>query len=375
MKTSQEAISGIDPYLGKALREVKANLFPRAGYDERLVIQGVVDEIMTAAAQQKHYALDDDTARAIGIYGIREIAPLLAEADPNIRCMAAEALFVMHRRRSVPFLVGLLTDTAKVNRAGQTVSSLALQHLGSAINLAARPRVPTDEFGQKMAHEKAIQRWCDYHIPFCSWQDRAGHSRYELNELALYSGVPPEALEWAKKEFPERVGCVVVVWPFDSRTAAVYKAGSPVRLTLVFQNFGSEPIGIRQDMGDRSVHVLRLVGPDGQDVPADEQEIPARPAPFQLSWPDPSQPAPLREGRGALHWKLQLNQVYDLSKTGPYRLHYSYVPPADAREDEYSKPLELRFWNGREYVNYYELLIADAGKGAGLGNAGRPRHE
>jgi hypothetical protein len=56
-------------------------------------------------------------------------------------------------------------------------------------------------------------------------------------------------------------------------------------------------------------------------------------------------------------WEFDLNQAYDLSTPGVYRLYYTYRPPADADPKEQATQTDITFWDGRGYVKYYEFMM------------------
>lgn len=99
---------------------------------------------------------------------------------------------------------------------------------------------------------------------------------------------------------------------------------------------------------ERGTHVFRLIGPDGREIPAtpklNEVVKNAIIIPPVFTW-------------NAYSSEIDFGAVYDIPHPGGYRIYYSYLPPKSLRNSIYGQAFELQFWNGREYVNYYDFLV------------------
>ena len=190
------------------------------------------------------------------------------------------------------------------------------------------------------------QRWYVYHLPYCSWRKGPQGELCWLDSLALDSQVPAQQLAARLKSDPEKFKYVPVVWPqvSDSFTRAFSK-GQLIRLSLIYQNFGTESFTWPEH--PEGIYILRLVGPDGRDVPA---------TPKLRDFMKQAITPPVLPGY-ALGWTIDLDTAYDISRVGYYRFYYSYFPPKFLRWAEFGQPLELRCWNGREYADDYDFVV------------------
>ena len=363
-----EEVYGEDPYLQKAFAQFSRMSLTSPSEAQQAKIKEIIHGIRQTAQekQPEHmYQIDVATRGAVGIMGFPALTPLLRNSDPWVRGMTAYALFALDRRSSIPFLIGLLADEGPFrwmnDVPGTTVSDAAESCLSGLVYQGTTLRVPVDEIGQPKAHVRAVQRWYDYHLPYYTWMDNPTHGVYWANDLALYTAVPADELDAAKAKDPGRFKKVLVVLPdtgnLASNSEVVWRrAGDPVVLGLTFLNAGSETINVRWDQRDHYVHRFRLVGPDGRDIPMNRtalRPLPDNVPPLQPIW-----------GGAAIGWSgdraLFLHELYDLSKPGVYRFYYSYIPPSDeaeGRAEEWAKETDLRFWDGRSYVNYFEFLL------------------
>lgn len=350
-KTRKTAIS--DPYLEKAFQDLKVYPPSALSKKQHKMMDVIIEDIKDAANKEKIIQVDKDTARFIGISGIPFLSPLLRDNSPYIRYMAAETLFTMHRKESIPFLIGLLTDKGQFTHEPVTISYAVSRWLQKAVYQTIYFRVPLDYIGQPMAYERAMQNWYDYHLPYYSWKEHTEHGQYWFNGLALYSSTPASSLEWAKNELTEKFDnmLVIVAWPEPTKTEECHETTSKIITRFIFHNFTDEIVQIHWDRQKRNIHQLRLVGPDEKEVPMLSGSI------EPLSDGVPEMQSLWSGGSSPIGWSLPLHKVYDLSKHGRYRLYYSYIPPKIVGEKEYSKRVDLRFWSGREYTNYYEFLI------------------
>jgi hypothetical protein len=324
---------------------------PDSGAKQRIL--QVVSGIRENAGQHKGYGIDPSESAALGYRAFPAIAPLLRDPDPWIRNSTIAVLFVLDRRKSTPFLVGMLLDTGKIQFSEDdvfvdtTVGRQAAGYLTSAFHGALSIPVALDELGQPLAEERAQERWWAYHLPFCSWRDTAYGKECWLDRLALYSRVPAEELPKSLKSDPGKFRYVPVVWAQTTDSATrTFTRSQAIRISLIDENFGTDMSGVPANVS-RGNHVLRLIGPDSRDI------VPtSRLAEFMKNAIYP----PVHP-QGALGWEIELSAAYDTSRPGYYRFYYSYKPPLSLIVSEYGKTLEMQFWNGHEYVNYYDFVV------------------
>jgi hypothetical protein len=227
-----------------------------------------------------------------------------------------------------------------------TIARQAGGYLASVFQGSRIIPVPVEETGQPQAEALAQQRWYAYHLPYCSWRTGPQGDLCWLDYLALYSRVPAEEVTAPLKSDPERFKYVPVVWPqVSDNSTRVFSKGQLIRLSLIYQNFGTESFSRPEH--PEGTHILRLVGPDGRDVPA---------SPKLSDFMRQAITPPVLPGY-ALGWTIDLDAAYDISRVGYYRFYYSYLPPKSRRWSEFGKPLELFCWNGRGYANYYDFLV------------------
>jgi hypothetical protein len=115
---------------------------------------------------------------------------------------------------------------------------------------------------------------------------------------------------------------------------------------LIYQNFGTEKF-LFPEHPERGTHILRLVGPH-------DREVPATPRLNEFMVHAITPPVPPEYTLG---WDIDLDAAYDISRAGYYRFYYSYLPPKSLQGSGFARPLELQFWNGREYTNYYDFVV------------------
>jgi hypothetical protein len=341
-------------YLERAFFELSKNPPPSIDKEALEKIQSIVSDLRKNASQKKNYAAEQTNAAKLGYRAFPAIVPLLRDPDPWVRDSAIAVLFQLDRKRSTPFLLGMLLDTGKIQywdddvSIDTTVGHSAAGLLASAFRSAHgfdTFNTPLDEIGQPQAEERAKQRWWAYHLLYCDWRDTARGSDCWLNAQALLSHIPaPDFAEHFKSE-PERFKYIPVVWPLTTDYSRIASTRQSVHLDLVFENFGTES---PPDGFERGTHVFRLIGPDGREIPAtpklNEIVKAALFAPPVFTW-------------NAYSWDIDLAVAYHISRPGQYRIYYSYLPPESLRNSIYGRAFELQFWNGREYVNYYDFLV------------------
>jgi len=356
-----------DPYLTAAFNGLEKTEYSKPSREQQEHIRQTVASIKAAAQARSRFRLSEDAAASIGRSGIPEIAPLLRDADPHVRWTAGKVLLALDCREGAAFLVGLLLDDGELRFADggrpSTVGNYAASVLSHRMYHTFRARLPATEEVSAIAERKALQSWFANHIPYYEWRkDQPKGGAFWRNDLALHTSTPVTELAKAQREQPDQFKQVLVIWPEDYTPHARFAAGKRIRLRILFENCGTETTWIRWDRTDRSVHVLRLVGPGGE-VPPERSESIAQPLGERVPLLQPIW------GDGAVlgPWKIDLAEVYDLSQPGLYRLYYTYRPPPDAKPEEQAAPCDLRFWDGCRYVNYYEFMIEKEAEPRGAG--------
>jgi hypothetical protein len=345
-----------DPYLTEAFEGVKKVVFAKPSAEQQRQIRKVSENIRAAARDRRYFQVSDDTATVIGRSGIPHIAPLIRDRDPWVRALAAKALLALDRREAVSFLTGLVCDDGSFDWMddvrGVTVGSTAASALRGLVHQTIRARVPAAQKATTAAKREALQSWFTYHTQYYDWKDHPKYGLYWYNGLALHTSISAAELPELQKKEPERFKHILMIWPDDSTSHAAFAPDGSIRLRFIFQNFGSETTWIRWDKTDKDVHCLKMIDPKGKELPLRKESIPPlgeRTPLLQPAW-----------GNGhAMGWDLDLDRAYDLSSPGVYRLFYTYRPAPAAEAKEYPKPVDLTFWDGRAYVNYYEFRIRE----------------
>jgi hypothetical protein len=260
-------------YLEKAFSDMAENAPPSTDQKAYEKIQRMILGIRKEANQKRGYTVQSTVADDLGYQAFPAIAPLLKDPDPWVRVSTIPVLFQLDRRRSIPFLLGMLPDMGRIQFRDDdefidtTIARQAAGYLAIAFHGSRIIPVPVEETGQPQAEALAQQRWYAYHLPYCSWRTGPQGELCWLDYLALYSRVPAEEVTAPLKSDPERFKYVPVVWPqVSDNSTRVFSKGQLIRLSLIYQNFGTESFSWPEH--PEGTHILRLVGPDGRDVPA-----------------------------------------------------------------------------------------------------------
>jgi hypothetical protein len=346
--------SNVEPrdYLEKAFSDMAKNARSSTDQKAHEKVQRIILGIHKEANQKKSYNIESTDLADLGYQAFPPIAPLLKDPDPWVRVSTIPVLFQLDRRRSIPFLLGMLPDMGRIQYRDDdvfidtTIGRQAAGYLARAFQGSRVIPVPVEETGQPQAEALAQQSWYAYHLPYCSWRTGPQGELCWLDYLALYSHVPAEELTVRLKSDPEKFKYVPVVWPqVSDNSTRVFSKGQLIRLSLIYQNFGIGSFPWPEH--PEGTHILRLVGPDGRDVPA----TPKLGDFMKQAITPPVLP------EYALDWTIDLDAAYDVSRVGYYRFYYSYHPPRSRRGSEFEQTLELRCWNGREYANYYDFVL------------------
>jgi len=261
-------------YLEQAFSGLAKNPPPSPDQKAQEKIQRFISAIRESASRKKLYGPDPAEAVEIGYPAFPAIAPLLKDPDIWVRASTIAVLFQLDRKRSMPFLVGMLLDMGRIQYGDDdvfvdtTISRQAAAYLAGAFQGSFVIPISVEEIGQPQAEGLASQRWYAYHLPYCSWRESAQGELCWLDYLALYSHVPAKELSARLKSDAEKFKYVPVVWPQvkDSSTR-IFAKGRLIRVSLIYQNFGTEKFPF-PERPERGTHILRLVGPDGREVPA-----------------------------------------------------------------------------------------------------------
>jgi hypothetical protein len=338
-------------YLEKAFSDMAKNAPPSTDQKAHEKVQRIILGIHQSASQKKGYKVEPTEGADLGYQAFPEIAPLLEDPEPWVRLSTMAVLFQLDYKRSLPFLVGMLPDMARFHYFDEdvwedfTISSQAAGYLASVCHEAPVP-VSVKEMGQPQAETLAQQRWYTYHLPYCSWREFPLEEMRWLDSLALYSHVPDDDLVARLKSEPEKFKYVPVVRLLLTSPSMIFSKGQPIEGHLTYENLGTE----RFQWGEhpaKGTHVLRLVGPDGRDIPA-------RPKLNDFMMQAITPPVP--PGLG-LSFYVNLAAAYDVSRAGYYRFYYSYLPTKTWRRSKFEQTLDLRCWDGREYANHCDFVV------------------
>jgi hypothetical protein len=347
----QDASSSHD-YLEQAFSELNKNPSLPVDTETQEKIQRITSGLRKKATEKQFYAIDQTEAAKLGNRAFSAIAPLLRDPDPWVRESAMGVLFQLDRQRSMPFLVGMLLDQGEIQYRDDdefidtTVSREAAGFLAGAFRGALDFNIPLDEIGQPQAEERAKQKWWAYHLRYCDWKDTTYGRQCWLNDQALYSHLPADKFAERLKSEPERFKYIPVVWPQASQYSRTASSRQSLHLNLIFENWGTQmPV---PEGPERGTHIFRLIGPDGREVPPtpklNEIVKSAVLNPPVYTW-------------NSYSWDIDLGAAYRISRPGRYRIYYRYEPPKSLRNTIYGQTFELTFWNGREYVNYFDFLV------------------
>ena len=187
-------------YLEKAFSELRKNPPLPLDQERQEEIKRLISDLRNSASQKKLYAPEQTEAAKLGYRAFPAISPLLRDPDPRVRASTIAVLFQLDRKRSTPFLVGMLLDMGKIQYRDDdvfvdtTVSRQAAGYLAAGFHGALSFITALDEIGQPHAEERAQQRWWAYHLPYCDWRDTVYGTECWLNYQAVYSHIPANDL-------------------------------------------------------------------------------------------------------------------------------------------------------------------------------------
>lgn len=336
-----------DEFLTEAFTELKQNP-PIAPTEEqiKLIVQ-IKAEIEKSAAQKKFFKPDEEIAGEIGASGFPEITELLRSPNSWKRALAARTLFLLDRERSLPFLIGQLSDQGEFkwmrDVAEYRVSSQASSLLSDAFQGTAAFTTPVRQAADLPAKIKAVQNYYWFHRSFCKWMNKVCFTDNQRMFTQLESerfGKPSDSGDY------EGINYVFVGHFAESDR---FKINTPIHIGLGFIHYGNQLRKIRWDLRDTDIHKFKMIAPDGRELklkPAGLPELHKQFPVVQPQWKESS-----------MGKDLELSAMYDITQSGIYRFYYEYTPPALREENEQSRPVRLWHWNGRDYVNYYEFIV------------------
>lgn len=341
------AQSSEDEYLIKAFSNLKKNPPPQPTDLQQKIILQIKSEIESNAAKKSLYALKSEFIEKVGWVGFPAIAELLKSKEPWVRALAAQTLFALDRQRSIPFLIGLLSDKGIfewMDDVGNlTVSTYANGLIRGAFHGTLNFITPVDDENTPYASVRALQNYFWFHLPYCEWRNKLCF--IQLKNLIT---------QLDKSRFPMQpndddykgINFIFIGQP----NKRFFKLGEPVNLLFGFLHYGNRIMWIRWDVRDSSIHKFKLIDPNGKELKLKPEGLPS------LSDLVPVLQPQWSDGGGGGK-ELNLAEMFDIKQSGKYRFYYEYIPPKLREKDEQYRPLRLWSWDGKDYVNYYEFII------------------
>jgi hypothetical protein len=117
-------------------------------------VQSITLGIRKEANKKQGYTVESTVATDLGYQAFPAIAPLLRDPDPWVRVSTIPVLFQLDRKRSMPFLVGMLPDMGRILYRDDdvfvdtTIGRQAAGYLASAFQGSRVIPVPVEEMGQ-----------------------------------------------------------------------------------------------------------------------------------------------------------------------------------------------------------------------------------
>lgn len=340
------AQSSEDEYLIKAFSNLKENPPPLPSDLQQKIILQIKSEIERNAAKRRLYTPESEFVEQVRKVGFPGISELLKSKEPWVRALTARTLFVLDRQKSMPFLIGLLSDKGIfdwMNDVGNlTVSTYADGLIRDAFNGTINFTMPVGDKSSPYVKIKAVQTYYWFHLPYCEWRDKFCFVELKNVITQLENSRFPKP---PNKDDYKGINFIFI----GSPNKRFFKLGEPINLSLGFLHYGNRIMWIRWDVRDLSIHKMKLIAPTGEELKLKSEGLPAFPdsAPvLQPQWSD-----------GSIGKQLNLAEIYDIKQYGKYRFYYEYTPPKERIKDEQYHPLRLWSWDGRDYVNYYEFII------------------
>lgn len=318
--------------------------------------------VREAALYGTWYELSEKDRTIPGRDALGGLAELLCDTDPRVRVWSARALHDWDRWESLPFLIGLLSDTGEwrpeqsgdfTDSSTVSASVAGLLDQDFVCDPLDRRRVSIHDLDDPLAVEHSMQRWYHAHMPYCLVTSERLLPVYYWYPMAAHFSIPPSGLQALRLVEPERFqrGLVPSLEILPGGLP-VYAAGAPIPVELFALNYGTKAIYVRWNALDAAVHQFLLLDSHGRSVPLERAALPAAPssASDDLSW--------FPAGASGLGmWWLDLARLFRIKRPGEYRFYYKYLPPKHRAKYEYGFEAVPKIWNGREYHDYFEFLV------------------
>jgi hypothetical protein len=228
-----------------------------------------------------------------------------------------------------------------------TVSNHAGSMISEAIHGTIYFKTPIGEKDNPLARIKAVQNYYWFQIPYCEWTSNPQNKVCFINFQNIVTQL--ENTRFPAPLSPDGYKGINYVSIDDRSDYASFKLGAPVNLNLGFVHQGNRIMRIRWDVRDLSIHKFKLIAPNGDELKIKLAGIPALPELVPVLQPQWSE--------SGLGKNLNLADMYDLKLRGRYKFYYEYAPPKEREKDEQFRLVHLWYWNGKDYVNYYEFVI------------------
>src|SRR5450759_1689047 len=205
-QTVGAATNAPDPYLQQAF----VTLSPWAVTGRA---KALAERIREAALYGTWFKLAEEDRTIPGPDAVAGLADLLCDTDPRVRLWGATALHDWDRWESLPFLIGLLTDTDAWRPRGSgdgtatnTVSAAVAGILDGdfVCDPLDRRRVSIHDMDDPLAVEHSMQRWYHAHMPYCFVTSERLLPAYYCYPMAAYFSIPPCGLKALRLVEPER---------------------------------------------------------------------------------------------------------------------------------------------------------------------------
>lgn len=342
-----------DEFLQKAFAALEETPPPLPNPLQQKLIDQIIDEIEKAASHKRFYAPETEIAEQIGWAGFTSIAPLLKNQNAWIRAFSARTLFGLDREKSLPFLIGLLSDKGIFDYMndvpGYTVSNHAASLIGRSIHGTIYFKTPVDERNDPLASLKAVQNYYWFHISFCDWTNNPQNRVCFINYLNIIEQLENTRFPSSPASSDGYVG-INYASIGNLSNSSVFKLGAPVEINLGFTHRGNRIMRIRWDVRDQSIHKFKLIGPNGVELKLNPDGLPLLPELVPVLQPQWGKSSSLGKD-------LNLSTMYELKQRGKYTFYYEYLPPVNREKEEQFRPVHAWQWNGKEYVNYYEFIV------------------
>jgi hypothetical protein len=346
-----------DPYLDEAFRSDDGR--GTLGLSDQMYIS----EFRRAAKAQNFTRLGELRGRQ----HFDALASLLRDPDPQIRYFATSQLHDADRRRSIPYLIGMLTDRGRLrlrsnDLGGVTIAeNAAIVALSSEIQADANDlnRIPFDRIGAPMALEQTMQRYYATHWRLLQINGEAPpqyppaeRPHREWHKLAEETGLPISELMRLVREEPDKLPDRIGVSLDPMRDNLVFSIRKEMQVAIFLRNLSGHARVLWLDFRNEQIHDLRLTGPDGRKLA--RIQCPNCAAPFRPTMELEDQHTIFVtndwSNKDRAYQYLDLRTLFPIHDPGVYVLHYTYRPPGEP-------PASLRFWDGRQFTDEFRFRV------------------